>query len=237
MSNLSRVLWSLGAGSLFLLSGVVASASESGESLIKRHGCASCHDLVGSAETQAAGLWRKGPALYYAGNKYRQQWVEAWLQNPKQVRPTGEFYLDHVKSAPVRNAVRKGSFRPHVKLDAEEAKAIALTLAGMDSRNALVKAESYDAKKVPDPAGDILFSKVYGCMSCHRVEPNYGGLSGPEMYTAGARLKPEFMMSYIRNPQRWNPRSWMPKKNIPSENMQKLVGFIVDLSKENFDEE
>ncbi|MDX8405008.1 MAG: hypothetical protein R8K50_02525 [Mariprofundus sp.] len=45
----------------------------------------------------------------------------------------------------------------------------------------------------------MLFDKVYGCIACHRTEPGYGGISGPEIYTAGKRLKPGFMLSYIRS--------------------------------------
>jgi len=52
---------------------------------------------------------RKGSDLFYAGNKYRPAWVEAWLQNPKRIRPAGMFYMDHVKSGPKRDLVDKAT--------------------------------------------------------------------------------------------------------------------------------
>jgi len=234
MSTINRILGVACAGALLLWGGV-ASASEDGASVLNRFHCNSCHALT-KTESLIPGLWRKGPALYYAGYKYNEKWVASWLQHPVPVRPTGSFYLDHVKAAPKRNAVREHSFRPHAKLNAEEAKAVAKTLAGLKVGSKLMANESFQKDDSLIAGGEVLFEKVYGCMACHRVEPNYGGMSGPEMYTAGARLQPNFILSYIRNPQGWEPKSWMPNKHVPDENMQKIVNYLIDLSKENFNE-
>jgi len=220
---------------LWLMWSGAALADESGTSVLKRYHCNSCHALT-EAESTIEGLWRKGPALYYAGDKYNQKWLESWLQKPTRIRPTGSFYLDHVKAAPIRNAVREHSFRPHGQLNKEEAKAVAATLSGLKTRAALTEKESFKQDASLVSAGEMLFEKVYGCMACHRVEPNYGGMSGPEMFTAGTRLTPAFMMSYMRDPQAWEPKSWMPNKHVSDENMLKIVNYLVDLSKENFDE-
>jgi len=234
MSMINRALGVACAG-ILLLWGGVASASEDGVSVLNRFHCNACHSLT-KVESLVPGLWRKGPALYYAGYKYDPKWVESWLQHPVPVRPTGSFYLDHVKSAPVRNAVREHSFRPHAQLNEEEAKAVAKTLAGMKANGDLVAKESFQKDASLISGGEMLFEKVYGCMACHRVEPNYGGLSGPEMYTAGKRLQPNFILSYMRNPQKWESRSLMPNKHVSDENMQKIVNYLIDLSKENFNE-
>jgi len=229
-----RTVWAISIG-VAMFWGGVASAKDLGTTLLNRFHCNSCHALTAKAQSEA-GLWRKGPALFYAKNKYQKKWIEAWLQHPTQIRPTGSFYLDHVKAAKVRNAVRKHSFRPHAQLNAKEAKAVATTLAKLNGNANLVNAESFKEDGSLIDAGAMLFEKVYGCMACHRVEPNFGGMSGPELYTAGKRLTPRFMMSYIRNPHAWEPKSWMPNKHVSEENMQKIVNYLVDLSKENFNE-
>jgi len=211
-------------------------ANEDGAAILK-HRCASCHALRGPAASTLAVLWRrKGPDLFYAGNKYRRAWVEAWLQNPKRIRPAGMFYMDHIKSGPKRDVVDTSTLSAHIKLNAAEAKAVASALAGMKANSALIKAEKYDASIVPGSMGEIMFEKIYGCAACHQIEPGYGGLSGPEIYTAGKRLTPEFMLSYIRDPQAWDPKIWMPNKHVPEDNIQVLVNYIIDLSKEEFDE-
>lgn len=207
-------------------------------SAILQQQCASCHNLTGPAPSTLAELWqRKGPDLFYAGNKYRSEWIEAWLQNPKCIRPAGMFYTDHIKPGPKQDLIEASTLSEHMKLNAEDAKAVAVALSGMKANSALIKAETHDAGMAPGPLGEMMFDKIYGCMACHQIEPGYGGLSGPEIYTAGKRLTPEFMLSYIRSPQAWDPKIWMPNKHVPDANIQKLVNYIIELSKENFDAE
>ena len=81
--------------------------------------------------------------------------------------------------------------------------------------------------------GEMAFDKFHGCMACHLIEPDYGGFSGPELYTAGKRLQPEYIASYIRNPQAWDPKIWMPNKQVSDANIQKLVNYLELLSKES----
>jgi len=214
----------------------ISRADEDGAAILK-HRCASCHALQGPAPSTLAALWRrKGPDLFYAGNKYRREWVEAWLQNPKRIRPAGMFYMDHIKSGPKRDLVDKSTLSEHIKLNAAEAKAVATALTSLKANSALIKAESYDTDASSGSLGEMMFEKIYGCAACHQIEPGYGGLSGPEIYTAGKRLTPEFMLSYIRSPQAWDPKIWMPNKHVPEANIQTLVKYIIELSEESFDE-
>jgi len=214
----------------------IAAADADGAALLQQQ-CVSCHNLTGPAASTLAELWqKKGPDLFYAGDKYRSDWIEAWLQNPKRIRPAGMFYMDHIKPGEKRDMVDEGTLNEHVKLSAADAKAVAVALSAMKTNSALIKAEKHDASIAPGPLGEMMFDKIYGCMACHQIEPGYGGMTGPEMYTAGKRLTPEFMLSYIRSPQAWDPKTWMPNKHVPDLNMQKLVNYTINLSKENFDE-
>ena len=140
--------------------------------------CIACHNLEGPAPASLAELWqRKGPDLFYAGNKYNQSWLEAWLQNPKRIRPAGMFYMDHIKPGPKRDLVDTSTLKEHVKLNAADAKAVAAALAGLKANSGLVKAEKHDAGMLPGPLGEMMFDKIYGCMACHQIEPGFGGIS------------------------------------------------------------
>ena len=204
--------------------------SAAGLKVMKEKACASCHDLTGKPGPETAGLWRKGPDLYYAGNKYNQSWLKEWLQNPKQVRPSGMFYLDHVESGKRRDMIRKTSFPEHVRLTAIEANDVASALSAKRIKTALIRAEKLDPAITAGSAGELLFDKGNGCMACHRIAPDYGGLSGPELYSAGKRLKPEYMLSFIREPNAWNRKTYMPQRDLSEEELQKLVNYIVSLS-------
>src|SRR5690554_69421 len=60
--------------------------------------CTSCHALTKPADTTVEHLWtRKGPDLWYAGDKFNRDWLVGWLQNPTTIRPGGVMWLKHTK--------------------------------------------------------------------------------------------------------------------------------------------
>ncbi|MDQ6976126.1 MAG: hypothetical protein Q9M22_06145 [Mariprofundaceae bacterium] len=223
--------------SLFLLLVMPAAhAGETGAALLQQR-CVACHDLQGPAPTTLTQLFaRKAPDLFYAGNKYQTAWVAAWLQQPKRIRPAGMLYLDHIKPGVKRDMVDSSTLKPHMALNNDDANKVAHALALLKPYNDRIKAVSHDPSISPGPLGEMLFDKIYGCMACHQIEPDFGGLSAPEIFTAGKRLQAAYMLSYIRSPQAWDAKTWMPNKHVSSPNDQKLVNYIIELSKENFDE-
>jgi len=234
MNVLKTLLWFI---PIYVGLTISFSAHAGGIELLEKHACASCHALTGPAPTTLDQLWqRKGPDLFYAGNKYRQEWIEQWLQQPTRIRPAGMFYMNHITPGPKRNMVDESTLKQHIQLNQHDAKAIAETLANMKSHTALIQTEKHNGSISPGPLGEMMFDKIYGCMACHQIEPGFGGMSGPEVYTAGKRLKPEYMLSYIRNPQAWDPKIWMPNAHLPDNNKQKLVNYMIKLSKESFNE-
>ena len=77
-----------------------------GDAIFKKS-CVSCHYTDGPAKekTIADQLAKKGPELWYAGSKFQKDWLAAWLQNPKPIRPlkynslTEKNAADHPKSS------------------------------------------------------------------------------------------------------------------------------------------
>lgn len=210
-----------------------AAWADSGMDILKNQ-CSSCHNLTGPAPRTLKELWaRKGPDLFYAGNKYRKEWLVQWLQKPTGIRPAGEFYEDHIKPGPKRDVVDPSTLKPHMALSAADAQAVADTLMTLKPESELIAKEKIEEGTISKSMGEMAFDKFQGCIACHRIEPDYGGLSGPELYTAGKRLQPEFIASYIRSPQAWDPKIWMPNKHVSDGNIQKLVHYLEVLSKED----
>ncbi len=196
--------------------------------------CSSCHNLTGPAPQTLKELWaRKGPDLFYAGNKYRKEWLVQWLQNPTRIRPAGEFYEDHIKPGEKHDEIDPATLKPHVSLSKDDAQAVADALMTLKPKSDLIAKEKIEEGTISKSMGEMVFDKFLGCMACHRIEPDYGGLSGPELYTAGDRLQPEYIASYIRSPQAWDPKIWMPNKHVSDMNIQKLVHYLEALSQEN----
>jgi len=222
------------AVALALLLGVAgAVCAADGRALLEQQ-CAGCHNLTGPAPSTLEQLWaRKGPDLFYAGNKYREAWLKTWLQAPTRIRPAGEFYVDHIRRGPKGDEIDSASLPTHPQLSAADAEAVAKELMRLRPLDRLTAAEKIEPGSISRTMGEMAFDKFLGCMACHEIEPGYGGLSGPELYTAGRRLQPEFMASYIRSPQAWDPKIWMPNKHVSDPNITKLVRYLEVLSEQD----
>lgn len=216
-----------------LLGAAGAACAADGRAMLQQQ-CAACHNLTGPAPSTLEQLWaRKGPDLFYAGNKYREPWLVAWLQAPKRIRPAGEFYVDHIRRGTKSDEIDTATLSAHPQLSAPEATAVAAELMRLRPLDRLTAAEKMEPGTVSRTMGEMAFDKFLGCLACHEVEPDYGGLSGPELYTAGRRLQPEFIASYIRSPQAWDPKIWMPNKHVSDANIVKLVRYLEVLSEQD----
>ena len=57
-------------------------------------------------------------------------------------------------------------------------------------------------------------------------QPDFGGVSGPELYTAWDRLKPAFVASYIADPVAWDPHTLMPGGDLNDAAVAKLANYL-----------
>jgi mono/diheme cytochrome c family protein len=126
--------------------------------------------------------------------------------------------------------VDEATLTPHMALSASDARLAAGALMTLHAHDDLIAKEKVPEGTISRTMGALIFDKFLGCIACHRVEPDYGGLSGPELYTAGKRLTPKFMSSYIRSPQDWDPKIWMPNKHVNDERIVQLVHYLEALS-------
>ncbi len=197
--------------------------------------CSSCHKLEGPAPGTLKALWeRKGPDLFYAGNKYKAEWIESWLQNPRRIRPAGMFYGNHIKDGEDRDVIDEDTLKPHTSLTEKEAHEVAEALMTLKANSNLIKKGEYKPGKISLSMGELMFDKFRGCLPCHEIEPGYGGLSGPEVYTVAKRLQEDYLISYMRNPQAWDPKIFMPNKHLKESDLQKFVHYFRGLSEEEF---
>ncbi len=225
----------LPATALLLLSvGVAPVQARSGQEILNNE-CQQCHELNGPAAQTLNELWdRKGPDLFYAGNKYRADWVTAWLQKPSRIRPAGTFYGNAIISGKEQDEVDPSKLITHPKLASGDAKKVTDVLMKKTTKTDLIAKEKYLPGKISMSMGEMMFDKFKGCLACHQIEPGYGGFSGPEVYTVANRLQDEYILSFMRNPQAWNPLIFMPNKHLKDRDLQKFLHYFHGLSKEDF---
>jgi len=197
--------------------------------------CSACHNLTGPAPDTVAGLWlRKGPDLFYAGNKYKQAWLAEWLQAPLRIRPAGMLYVNHIKSTPDGDVIDESTLKEHPRLAAEQAESVADYLMTLKARTDLITVGDYKPGKISSSMGEMMFDKFRGCLACHEIEPGYGGASGPEVYSVAKRLQEDYLVSFMRNPPAWDPRTFMPNKHLKEKDLQKFVHYFRGLSEMKF---
>lgn len=191
--------------------------------------CLSCHaiqkpdfDKLGIDER----INRKGPHLYYAGDKFNRDWLQAWLEKPYRIRPGGAFPPDHTVVADVGDVIDESTLEDHIAVPEALAGPVADFLMSLRLENPPQLDKNYEPKKVSPVMGKMDFTKFKGCAACHRDEPDVGGLSGPELYTAWQRLSPHFFISYIKNPRAWDPNSMMPNRHLEEKEIHKLVDYL-----------
>lgn len=215
------------------LLGLTALAATAAAEDILQSQCAGCHKLTGPAPTTLKALWkRKGPDLFYAGVKYKADWVEQWLQKPTRIRPAGMFYADHIRNEGGADVVDEAMLVPHPSYSAEQARAATAALMQLKDKAELIVPGAFKPGPMSLASGEMLFDKFKGCLACHEIESGYGGLSGPEVYTAGRRLQEDYVVSFLRDPQAWDPKGYMPDRHLSDGDIQKLANYLRLLAEE-----
>ncbi|MGE5537059.1 MAG: c-type cytochrome [Gemmatimonas sp.] len=216
----------LGAGLLAL---APAAARADGADILKSQ-CSACHAVTPPAETTLDRLReRKAPDLTYAGVKFRRDWLVAWLQTPTRIRPAGYPYFRNVVPGDKGDEVDAKKLGDHPRLAAADANAVADALMALKP-DGVVETGLYKDEKPNLRMGEMAFVKLRGCSACHAGKGGEGGRSGPELTDAGKRLQPDFIASYIKSPQKIDPHVWMPGSKVTDQDIQRLTGYIVQLS-------
>jgi mono/diheme cytochrome c family protein len=143
------------------------------------------------------------------------------------LRPGGVLYSKVIKAGGSKepDVIDTKQLAEHLKLSKDDAVSAADALMALKGDGLVAKGE-FKNEPVNASFASMLFSKLRGCTSCHAIKPGSGGSSGPEMYTAGDRLQPDFVAAYIKDPQKFDAHVWMPKFGLTDTDVQKLTGYI-----------
>ncbi|MGV7222574.1 MAG: c-type cytochrome [Nitrospinales bacterium] len=82
--------------------------------------------------------------------------------------------------------------------------------------------------------GEQLFYKKKSCFACHQLDDE-GGRVGPELTRAGFLYTPEWIYTWIRNPQFIKPNTKMPNIGLVEEEDRAITTFLSSLPGESID--
>lgn len=171
-----------------------------GQAVFEAKDCVTCHYTDGPAKEKTIEdqLAKTGPELWYAGDKFQQEWLVAWLGDPQPIRPM-KF-----------NSLTEENPGGHPALSGDESASVADYLMSLTSGE--VEAGTVKVKK--NAKGRQIFTKKMPCSGCHqytgRKKVITGGRSGPSLVEAGVRLNPDWILAYLKKPKIFKPVKMMP---------------------------
>lgn len=175
---------------------------EAGRRLVQRYNCIQCHQIeerggyiLTKYEEEAMGP----PRLFESqGSKVQEPWLHSFLRNPTTVRP----WLD----------IRMPTF----PLTDDEISIVTKYFLGMSKQD--LKIRDYAATPMEEmylAPGKKLFES-YQCAKCHPAGPVRMGDEvsaadlAPDLAMASSRLKPEWIIDWLRDPSKLQPGTRMP---------------------------
>ncbi len=196
-----------------------AGAAE-GRAVFEAKNCSGCHQTEGPAKekTIKEQLSKKGPELWYAGDKLKKAFLDSWLKDPKPIRPYKY------------NSLTEKNKGDHPSLSATEAAHVSEYLATLVS--GAVKPSGVEAHE--SRMGKIVFVKRYSCYGCHEVTSrgkSVGGLSGPSLVNAGGRLRPDWIYAYLSDSKRFKSVKDMPEYSgiMTDEEMREAASYVASM--------
>ena len=120
---------------------------------------------------------------------------------------------------------------PHAEffMSNEAARALAAYLSvqhdSARSRKDSIEIQKNDSTRVAEGKG---IYHEYACYGCHKIT-GYGGEMGPDLTKVGSRLRPEYLVAFLKDPQAFIPGSPMKNFDLWEEEVQALVVYLMSL--------
>jgi cytochrome c553 len=197
-----RLFFTAAVSVAFMAAAVSSGSADpaAGAAVFEANECGGCHYTEGPAREKTIDdqLAKKGPELWYAGSKFQEEWLVAWLADPQPIRPLkfGSLSEDNPGDHPALGDGDAGSVTDFL-----------MSLTSADVEEGAVKPKK-------NPKGRQIFAKKMPCGGCHqyagRKNVLAGGRSGPSLVDAGVRLNPDWILAYLQNPKVFKPVKMMP---------------------------
>jgi mono/diheme cytochrome c family protein len=197
-----------------------------GRQLIVKFNCIGCHRLQDSERPAMLG-----PDLTNVGTKVSREWIYKWLKEPRTLTDANGT----VTVAGVSTDPRMPKFR----LSEIELRALSAYLSAQHAKPVAPYRFSPHvvtvAAKGGDPAdqGQIRFNQMF-CVTCHALAVDRGGETtiiggdiGPELTKVGSKVKPEWLVAWLRNPEGYLEHTRMPQYQWSDQDLYEVTQFIL----------
>jgi cbb3-type cytochrome oxidase cytochrome c subunit len=198
-----------------------------GRELLGKLNCQGCHRLPGIEHPVMLG-----PDLTSIGTKVSREWIYKWLKEPRTI-------LDKDGNVAVNGYETTEEPRmPKFRLTETEL----LSLSGFLSVQQAKALAPYkiDAHVVAEwsknpeliSQGELRFRQMF-CSTCHSLAVTRGGETkliggdiGPELTKVGSKVKADWLISWLRDPQGYLPHTRMSRYGWSDEDLFKVTQYI-----------
>ena len=169
----------------------------SGQILLHRHGCTTCHQLAVPGPTATPA-----PRLDAIGHKLDAAWLSAWLQNPFAYAPASKM--------------------PVVVLTSDERDALIAFLLSQAPQHQTPTIPERPAD--PYRGGDLF--KSLQCLQCHQVAGE-GGIDGPALDHIGRKTDLRWLYTLFKTPQLAQPGTKAHAYHLIDQDALDLSAYIL----------
>ena len=172
--------------------------------LVDRYRCLSCHQIG-----DRGGDISTAP-LTHEGSKVKREWLESYLVLSYSLRPILEERM------------------PVLRMPREEAAELAAAIESfyVDPRIPDDPFAGRPASDADPGEGQRLYTTL-GCRACHIAGgDNKGGYYGPPLTDSAARLRPGWVFTWLKGPQRWRADVRCPDYGLTDTDALRLTAYL-----------
>ena len=197
-----------------------------GRQLIVKFNCIGCHRLQDIDRPAMLA-----PDLSSVGSKVTREWIYKWLKDPRTVTDAnGNVKVDGVDTDPRM---------PKFQLSDQELRGLSAYLSVQ--RGKPLEAYRFNPRVVAVVAkggdaadqGKIRFNQMF-CVTCHALAVDRGGETtliggdiGPELTKIGSKVKPEWLLAWLRDPQSYLQHTRMPQYTWSDKDLYEVTQYIL----------
>ncbi len=207
-----------------------------GEKLVRKYGCAGCHDIPGMEKESRIGV-----ELTTFGSKPLE---ELFFGNETEVRHTwSDWTFNKVYNPRVYATERVEQLMPHFDLPKEDIEALRVLLRGFVERKVPEAFKADHSKRARQISAGRRMVQEYNCVGCHVIDGDGGyvrkyyeqnpTLAPPVLNGQGEKVQANWLFGFLQNPEN-TIRPWlkirMPTFGFDGPHSDAFVNYFAALS-------
>ncbi|KAA6456267.1 c-type cytochrome [Acidobacteria bacterium AB60] len=197
-----------------------------GRQLMVKFNCAGCHQLQDIARPAMLG-----PDLTNIGTKVTREWIYKWLNEPRTLTDAnGTVTVDGVATDPRMPKFNLSDVELRALsayLSVQRVKAVSPTRVSFS----LARDKGKDQAAIED--GQTRFNQMF-CVTCHSIAVDRGGEVkviggdiGPELTKVGSKVRPEWLVAWLKDPQGYLEHTKMPRFEWNDKDLYKVSEYLL----------